>query len=360
MQTRGKKDLKDIECFNCRKKGHYASNCPEQKVLFSMERRIDHKGQSILKKTQVLSNPSVSKAGLVEGKPVSSILLDTGCSRTLVRKDLVPQHKLLHGEAVAIRCAHGDTVLYPLAEVDLEIDGYPLHVEAAISDTLPMPVLLGTDVPELKALLTGDLKPPTQQTDEALVVTTRAMAKKQEEEGAIQAQKEKESGAQPHVLMETQKQDGDGRFPRAAHASGDQTNVSNLEQTETLTQADIGEDDSTNGWWQTLDEELFGESRNKKHLTRKQKREQRSKHQQRQKDSQPQSHLNVRVPRPPTERPDSTTNQTSSGRPSIHSRDWILSERWLTIPEVDTAKTRDRRSRSGAVGSSKGVSRGST
>ena len=63
---------------------------------------MDHKGQSILKKTQVLSNPSVSKVGLVEGKQVKSILLDTGCSRTLVRKDLVPQHKLLHGEAVAI------------------------------------------------------------------------------------------------------------------------------------------------------------------------------------------------------------------------------------------------------------------
>ena len=111
-------------------------------------------------------------------------------------------------------------------------------------------------MPELKAFLTSDLKPPTQQTDEALVVTTQAMAKKHEEEGAIQAQKE-ESGAQPHVLMETQEQDGDGRFPSAGPASGDQTNVSNLEQTETLMQAPIGEDDSTNGWWQTLDKEVF-------------------------------------------------------------------------------------------------------
>ena len=339
MQTRGKKDLKDIECFNCRKKGHYASNCPEQKVLFSMERRMDHKGQSILKKTQVMSNPSVSKAGLVEGKPVSSILLDTGCSRTLIRKDLVPQHKLLHGEAVAIRCAHGDTVLYPLAEVDLEVDGYTLHVEAAISDTLPMPVLLGTDVPELKALLTGDLKPPAQQTDEALVVMTRAMAKKQEEEEAIQAQKEKESGAQPHVLMETQKQDGDGRFPSAAPASGDQTNASNLEQTETLMQADIGEDDSTNGWWQTLDEELFVQSHNKKHLTRKQKREQRLKYQQRQKDSQTQLHpLDISMSEfRDLQQKDPTLQQirqAAEGRPStagigFFQRDGLLYRRWI-------------------------------
>ena len=92
---------------------------------------------------------------------------------------------------------------------------------------------------------------------EALVVMTRAMAKKQQEEEAAQAQKEKESGAQPNVLCETQVQDGDAMFPSAAPASADQTNVHNVKQTETLIQADIGENDYTDSWWQTLDEELF-------------------------------------------------------------------------------------------------------
>ena len=91
-QGRGKKDLKEIECFNCHQKGHYVSNCP-QRALFCMERQMDHKGQSIMKKSQVQDNP-----GMVEGKPVKSILLDTGCSRTLVWKDLVLQHKLIQGE----------------------------------------------------------------------------------------------------------------------------------------------------------------------------------------------------------------------------------------------------------------------
>ena len=40
--------------------------------------------------------------------------------------------------AVTIRCAHGDTVLYPLAEVEMVVDGIPLQVEAAVSDTLPV------------------------------------------------------------------------------------------------------------------------------------------------------------------------------------------------------------------------------
>ena len=51
-----------------------------------------------------------------------------------------------------VLCAHGDTVAYPLAVVELKVDGLPLTVEAALSDTLPTAVLLGRDVPELNQL----------------------------------------------------------------------------------------------------------------------------------------------------------------------------------------------------------------
>ncbi len=51
-----------------------------------------------------------------------------------------------------IRCVHADTVLYPLAKVKMEVNGMPIEVEAAISDTLPVSVLLGGDVPQLKQL----------------------------------------------------------------------------------------------------------------------------------------------------------------------------------------------------------------
>ena len=61
--------------------------------------------------------------------------------------------KKLEGKVVAIRCTHGDTVLYPMAQVHLEIHGHSIEVEAAVSDTLPMSVLLGTDVPQLQDLI---------------------------------------------------------------------------------------------------------------------------------------------------------------------------------------------------------------
>ena len=65
---------------------------------------------------------------------------------TLVRRDLVPESKRLDG-SVAIRCAHGDTVEYPLATVDISIGDQKFTVEAGVADALPASVLLGTGVP---------------------------------------------------------------------------------------------------------------------------------------------------------------------------------------------------------------------
>ena len=126
-----------------------AANCPHG-AMFCSERRVDHKGNSAVRQTPVAGRQGLYTPGRVEGTLVESIVLDTGCSRTLVRSNLIPQDKVLEGEVVAIWCAHGDTVLYPLALVHLEINGHHIDVEAALSDTLPMPVLLGTDVLQLQ------------------------------------------------------------------------------------------------------------------------------------------------------------------------------------------------------------------
>ncbi len=75
---------------------------------------------------------------------MKEIVLDTGCKRTMVRHDLVPFDKIIQGDAATIRCAHRDTVLYPLAQVNLGIDGIPIEVEAAVSSTLLVPVLWET------------------------------------------------------------------------------------------------------------------------------------------------------------------------------------------------------------------------
>ena len=62
-----------------------------------------------------------------------------------MRSDLLGEKKF-EGETAIVQCAHGDVVTYPLARVELEVEGRALTVKAAVSDTLPQSVLLGTDL----------------------------------------------------------------------------------------------------------------------------------------------------------------------------------------------------------------------
>ena len=129
---------KSIVCFNCKAKGHISKNCPKA-MLYRVN--SGRRGKELL------------RCGQVDGKCVEDIQLDTGCSRTVVRKDLVDEEKMLDGESITIQCAHGDVVSYPLAMVEILVGGRRIEVEAAVSATLPRSVLLGTDVLELPELL---------------------------------------------------------------------------------------------------------------------------------------------------------------------------------------------------------------
>ena len=108
--------------------------------------------------------------GAVEGQLLNDIALDTGCSRTLVRSDLLREKDFSQGETVTVQCAHGDVVTYPLVKVEVEVEGQALTVEAAMSDTLPQSVLLGIDVPNLSELLR------TERQGKAIMAVTRSQA----------------------------------------------------------------------------------------------------------------------------------------------------------------------------------------
>ena len=101
----------NVECCNCHNKGHYSVKYPHNALLC----RIPEVITVLAIEQSVVQGPEIFWPGKLEGIQVRDILLDTGCSRTLVHKDLLSKDSLLAGEAVAIRCAHGDTVLYPLA-----------------------------------------------------------------------------------------------------------------------------------------------------------------------------------------------------------------------------------------------------
>ena len=136
----------------------------------------------------------------MDGQSVENIVLDTGCTGTLVHRKLVKESQYVDGEAVTIRCAHGDTVLYPLADVEIILEEGPVKVKAAVAEKLPASVLLGTDVPQLGKLLLD--KPLVEK---ALVVKTHAQTIKDKAEEQEYEAKQQECGVRPYPLED---QDG--------------------------------------------------------------------------------------------------------------------------------------------------------
>ena len=193
-----------IQCYNCKKFGHPAKLCPNKALMGD---------------TQGPETNRLVKEGQVEGNRVADIMLDTGCSRTMVHKRLVSDDKMKWDEAVTIRCAHGDTVLYPLANIRIEVAGQMIQVEAAVSATLPVSVLLGTDVSQLPKLLGVEASSSIcgRQKEgqyEVLVITTRAEAARKKEAGMVQREKEAQAGAKPTPLQMGEMEEGTETHPR--------------------------------------------------------------------------------------------------------------------------------------------------
>ena len=110
----------------------------------------------------------------MNGTYCPDILIDTGATQTLVHRRLVTEDDIVDAE-VSIKCAHGDTVAYPLAAVKITIDGKDFITTAGVSSKLPASVLLGWDVPELMTYLTGIQQRKDTQAESAFV-TTRSQA----------------------------------------------------------------------------------------------------------------------------------------------------------------------------------------
>ena len=115
--------------------------------------------------------------GVVNGFLIDDLLLDTGCSKTIVRRDLVGEERWLEGESTIIKCAHSNAIAYPLATIELEIQGKPELVDAAVSDTLLQSALVGTDVPGLLGMLQGSST--EEPLEKPLMVTTRSHTQRQ-------------------------------------------------------------------------------------------------------------------------------------------------------------------------------------
>ena len=159
-------DIQRVRCFACNEMGHYSSNCPKRSLYCGQPDPVAH-SSSILRPNRA------QRRGTVNGTYCPDIVVDTGATQTLVHKRLVTDEDILDTE-VTIKCAHGDTVAYPLAAVKITLGGKDITT-AAVSATLPTSALLGWDVPELMTYITG-IPSPNQPKEKSAFATTRSQA----------------------------------------------------------------------------------------------------------------------------------------------------------------------------------------
>ena len=231
-------NMDGVRCYNCNEKGHISSNCPKRSLYC---------GQS---GTGIQGQDKARRHGTVNGVYCPDILVDTGATQTLVRKELVADDDILDGE-VTICCAHGDTASYPLAVVKINIGGKDIITTAAVSGTLPASVLLGWDVPELMNFATDG---PERSGEDALAVMTKLRSRRPQEPGDqsemdVQAapssietptapEPETEflsnfddslffpTGVQQPILTRAQKREDRRRFRRDHNSTGSRLNIS--------------------------------------------------------------------------------------------------------------------------------------
>ena len=166
---------------------------------------------------------------------------------------------------MTIRCACGDVIKYPLAEVEITVGGRQIRVEAGASDTLPTSVLLGVDVPEMQNLLReccADGLGRDEHVEKAWVVETRAQARLREQKAAIEKVKEMTSTAKPTpVVLGSTGSGVEGGDPSGRDAEG----------------ADVG-GRNTGLEEYHFDGDIFQGGRERQCLTRRQKRQDRQRH----------------------------------------------------------------------------------
>ena len=139
--SKPKKPLESVKCFNCSEFGHFANSCPKPD-----RRKLGTKGsaQGYLCLKPVDGEHKTSPF-VLEGKinyDEARLLVDSGCSRTLVHRMFV-QPDSETGQLMSVLLVNGDSITIPLANVDIETKHGVQRELVGVLDDLPVDCLLG-------------------------------------------------------------------------------------------------------------------------------------------------------------------------------------------------------------------------
>ena len=155
----------------------------------------------------------------IAGNDVHRILVNTGASKTVIRKQWVPDAAMT-GKRLRFAALSEPLQVLPLAVVTLEIDGRKLELEVAVSDNLRYDALLGRDVPFL-----WNLGSHLQVPDYVGMVQTRAQRKQTDAATVAAEEATKASQANVPSWEEVQEQPSDDSSNRDESMEQSETSV---------------------------------------------------------------------------------------------------------------------------------------
>ena len=153
----------DKKCFQCGQFGHLMYSCPERQ---REDRKPVLSGTGCQEVAWNKESQKYLRRGTLDGRPVQ-MLIDTGCTSTMVSASYIKPDKLDYCNTEKILCVHGDMVCYPTAEVNLRLGQWSQIAKVVVAPGIAVPVLLGTDIYRLT-------------TGKPVMVTTRAQAKRKD------------------------------------------------------------------------------------------------------------------------------------------------------------------------------------
>ncbi len=102
--------------------------------------------------SELIQHTLEPKPGTIEGKAVTDVCVDNGCTNT----SRFSPHRKVNGRRFDCHmlCLRRYCGVYPLAKIVVEVNG---TTHAAVSKTLSLSILMGTDIPLLPALVADKL-----------------------------------------------------------------------------------------------------------------------------------------------------------------------------------------------------------